>query len=279
MKILLTGGNGQLGQALQAGLSDHELIVTDQGVLDITRQDQVVAQLDSVSPDLVINAAAYTSVDQAEEEVTMAYQVNEAGPRYLAQASNEMGIPIMHISTDYVFDGASKSSWYESDPTRPLSVYGKSKLAGEQAVQQANPRNYIVRTAWLYHYIGQNFLRTMYGLRARDEVRVVDDQHGSPTNADDLAGAIGQLLLVPDYGVYHLVNRGEASWYELTCEFYRQLGISTRVVPVSTDEFPRPAPRPKSSVLLTEHEPGLSMPDWQSGVARLVARIHAHGWE
>ena len=267
-----------MGQALQSELVGHELLVTDADSLDITRQDQVHAKLREASPDFVINAAAYTAVDKAEEEVELAYRVNETGPRFLAQATSEMNIPIMQISTDYVFDGESKISWHESDETRPLSVYGKSKLAGEQVVQHTNPKNYIVRTAWLYHYSGQNFLRTMYGLREREEVRVVNDQRGSPTNADDLARAIGQLMLVPEYGIYHLVNQGEASWYELTCEFYRQLDIATRVVPVSTEEFPRPAPRPKSSVLMTDRKVGTGMPDWQSGVSRLVTQIRAGGW-
>ena len=278
MKILLTGGDGQLGQALQQSLVDHELLITTRSTLDITNQHQVDTQLKAAKPELIINTAAYTQVDLAEEQIDAAYQVNESGPLYLAQVANQLCVPLVHISTDYVFDGNSKSAWLESDETRPLSIYGKSKLAGEQAVMKACDRHYIVRTAWLYHYSGQNFLRTMYGLRGRDEVRVVDDQRGSPTNADDLADALVKLIQTGSYGIHHLVNRGEASWYGLTREFFSQLEIDTRLVPVSTEEFPRPAPRPKSSVLHTERSTGIELPHWKTGVARLVAQIKRGGW-
>jgi len=279
MKILLTGGDGQLGQALQQSLTNHEVIATTSSTLDITDQSGVQEFIGELKPDLLINAAAYTQVDQAETDRDRAYQVNESGPLYLAQAMREIDAPIVHISTDYVFDGFTKTSWVESDETRPLSVYGQSKLAGELAVRGANPQHFIVRTAWLYHYSGQNFLRTMFNLSDRDEVRVVDDQRGSPTNADDVATALGQLIETGAYGTYHLANSGEASWYELTCEFYQQLGIQTPVIAVSTDEFPRPAPRPKSSVLKTERPDAIQMPDWQSGLSGLVKQIRKAGWQ
>ena len=221
MKVLLTGAGGQLGQALQRSLADHELLPTTVSTLDITDQSQVNQWLQREQPELIINTAAYTQVDKAEEAIEDAYRVNEQGAAYLAQAANDLAVPIVHISTDYVFDGSSKTEWLESDLPHPLSVYGKSKLAGEQAVQQATPKHYIVRTAWLNHYSGQNFL---------------------------------------------------------TREFYRQLGIDTRVVPVSTDEFPRPAPRPKSSVLATERNTGIILPNWKDGVARLAGEISQSGW-
>jgi len=278
VKILLTGSNGQLGQALQQSLVEHEVIATTLRELDVTSESQVHELIQQVKPDLLINPAAYTQVDQAETDSEAAYRVNELAAGYLAQATHHIDIPIVHISTDYVFDGFSKASWVESDETRPLSVYGKSKLAGEIAVCNTNPRHFIVRTAWLYHYSGQNFLRTMYGLADRDEIRVVDDQRGSPTNADDLADAISQLIKTDTWGIHHLVDRGDASWYELTCEFYRQLGIRTPVIPVSTDEFPRPAPRPESSILATEQQTGIELPTWQQGVSRLVEQIKLSGW-
>ena len=278
MKILLTGSKGQLGQALQQSLSDHELVATTSRSLDVTSESQVHELIQQVKPDLLINSAAYTQVDQAETDSEAAYRVNELAAGYLAQATHNLDIPMLHISTDYVFDGFSKTSWLESDETRPLSVYGRSKLAGELLVRSVNPRHFIVRTAWLYHYSGQNFLRTMYGLADRDEIRVVDDQRGSPTNADDLANAISQLIKMDAYGTHHLVNSGDASWYELTCEFYRQLGVQTPVIPVSTDEFPRPAPRPENSVLATEQHTGIEMPAWQQGISRLVEQIRQSGW-
>ncbi len=278
MKILLTGCHGQLGQALQAVLSDHELVCTDTDTLDITDCDQVENYLTKYQPKLVINSAAYTQVDQAEDDQDKAYAVNTKGPEYLARACHDIDATLIQISTDYVFDGSSQSQWRESDSTNPLSVYGKSKLAGEQAVTQNCRKHFIVRTAWLYHFSGQNFLKSMYSLASRDEVRVVDDQCGSPTNADDLADALTQLIETDDYGIHHLVNAGEATWYELTCEFYQQLGIKTVVIPVSTDEFPRPAPRPKSSVLVSEHQSPIQLPDWKQGVQRLVTQIQKDGW-
>jgi len=278
VKILLTGADGQLGQALQPVLAGHDVLATDQNTLDITDQANVRASVRQFQPDVLINAAAYTQVDAAETDIDRAWLINETGPLYLAQAAGEVGAAIVQISTDYVFDGQSKTAWLESDATRPLSVYGKSKLAGEVAVRNTNPRHYIVRTAWLYHYSGQNFLRAMYALADRDEIRVVDDQRGSPTNADDLADAISRLIETEVYGTHHLVNSGDASWYELTCEFYRQLGIQTPVVPVKTDEFPRPAPRPASSVLATEQHTGIKLPSWQQGLEKLVEQIRQSGW-
>ena len=278
MKVVITGANGQLGQALQQSLVGHDVIASTFSELDITNHSDVTNFIQQIKPDILINTAAYTQVDEAESDIDAAFQVNEKGPQYLAQAAHEVGAAIVQISTDYVFDGASKTVWSESDETHPLSVYGKSKLAGELAVKQANPVHFIVRTAWLYHYSGQNFLRTMYGLADRDEIRVVNDQRGSPTNADHLAIAIGQLIETRAYGTHHLVNSGEASWYELTREFYAQLGIQTPVIPVSTDEFPRPAHRPASSVLVSEQHTGIEMPTWQSGLSALVQQIKQSGW-
>jgi len=270
MKILITGCRGQLGEALRIALKTHELVCADMDELDITDQLAVEQLIRDEAPELVINAAAYTRVDDAERDIEQAYLVNETGPRLLAQATQEIDVPLLHVSTDYVFDGTGDRPWLESDKPKPLSVYGKSKLAGERAVQEINPKHFIVRTAWLYHTSGENFLRTMVRLSKNDEVRVVNDQRGSPTNADDLAEAIGKLIETQDYGIHHLVNAGAVTWYELTREFYRQLGINTPVVAVSTDEFPRPAPRPKNSVLGTERHPAIVLPDWREGVRRLV---------
>ena len=278
MKVLVTGAGGQLGQALQQSLSGHEIVAANRSLLDITDKAAIKSIVDEHRPELIINTAAYTQVDKAETDQDSAYLVNETAAAYLADASAEYGAVLLHVSTDYVFDGHSRHEWFESDDARPLSVYGKSKLAGELAVAAANPRHFIVRTAWLYHYSGENFLRTMYRLADRHEVRVVDDQRGSPTNADDLADAIAQLIRTDAYGIHHLVNSGDASWYELTREFYRQLEIDTPVIPVRTEEFPRPAPRPASSVLGTERHTGITLPAWQAGVARLVQQIIQSGW-
>lgn len=267
-----------MGQALQSVLHGYDLIGTDFDVLDIANEQHVKQFISHIKPQLIINTAAYTKVDDAESDSELAWRVNAEGAKYLAQYGAEFGSTMMQISTDYVFDGQSQATWSETDPANPLSVYGKSKLAGEQYVAQYNPKHFIVRTAWLYHYSGQNFLRTMYKLSDRDEVRVVNDQRGCPTNADDLAEGLRELITLNSYGVYHLANQGETTWYGLTTEFYRQLGIETPVIPVSTDEFPRPAPRPASSVLRSTRKMNIQLPSWQEGVQRLVQQIKERGW-
>ncbi len=280
MKILLTGCYGQLGQALQVVLVHHDLRCTDYDVLDISNEAQVTSFVQSFKPELIINSAAYTRVDEAEAESNrdMVWLVNAEGPGFLAKAGASIGASIVQISTDYVFGGESQSFWKELDPTEPLSIYGQSKLAGERLVAENNPEHYIVRTAWLYHYSGENFLRTIFRLSDRGEIRVVDDQVGSPTNADDLADALVGLIVTKSYGIHHLVNSGSTSWYGLTREFFRRLDISTAVIPVTTSEFPRPAPRPASSVLLSDRKPRIQLPSWENGVNRLVEEIKIKGW-
>jgi dTDP-4-dehydrorhamnose reductase len=267
MRILIAGAGGQLGRSLQARLTSHELAALTRGRLDLTRLDEVRAALSAHRPDLLINAAAYTNVDGAESDPEGAYRGNALAPRNAALATSERGIPCLHVSTDYVFDGAARRPYHEFDRPRPQSVYGASKLAGEAAVAALNPRHYIVRTAWLYHPDGRNFPLTMLQLAARPEVRVVDDQRGSPTYAPHLAEAIGRLVETGSYGTYHLAGSGGATWFELTCALYRHRGIRTPVRPVTTDEFPRPAPRPAYSVLTTIQDPQILLPPWEQGLA------------
>lgn len=273
MRILLTGAAGQLGRSLQSTLSGHELTACARGTLDITDLTAVRSAIDEVRPDLVLNAAAYNRVDDAETDPEPAFLGNAVGPRNLALATAERGASILHVSTDYVFDGAGSRPYHEYDTPAPRSAYGASKLAGEIAVRELNPRHYIARTAWVYHEECGNFPRTMLSLGDRDEVRVVRDQIGSPTYAPHLADAITTLIETQAYGTYHLAGRGEASWYELTCELYRLAGISTRIVPVTTEEFPRPAPRPKFSVLSTIQEPRIVLPPWQESLAAFCSRL------
>ncbi len=269
MKVLVTGANGQLGAALQRVLS-HDVVALDRNEMDITDWNVVQQVFVRVKPDVVINAAAFTQVDVAEEEKTPAYQINALGARNLALATAALEIPIVQVSTDYVFDGLGHKPLHEYDVPNPRSVYGASKLAGEQAVTSLNPQHFIVRTAWLFHVHGNNFLKTMCGLADRPEVRVVSDQFGSPTFAPHLAQAIEQLIETQAYGVYHCAGRGGASWYELTKHLYALLKIKTPVVPVSTAEFPRPAERPRYSVLTTIQEPRIVLPPWQEGVESFV---------
>lgn len=272
MRILLAGAGGQLGQALQVALTDHDCLALDHRRLDITQIDAVREAIEEASPDVVLNAAAFNHVDGAESDPDAAYRGNALGPRILALVTAAHDIPLLHISTDYVFDGTSTRPYHEFDAPNPQSVYGASKLAGEHVVRTLNSRHYIVRTAWLYHTVGRNFPTTMCTLAAQPEVRVVNDQYGSPTYAPHLAAAIARLITTEAYGTYHLAGRGGVSWFELTCALYHNLGIHTLVKPISTSEFPRPARRPQYSVLTTLQDPQIFLPPWEEGLAEF-ARI------
>jgi len=273
MRILLTGAGGQLGHALQLVLKDHDLAALSHQQLDICQLTAVREAVQAYHPDLVLNAAAYNSVDGAETDPGVAYRGNAVGPRNLAMVTAAQRIALLHVSSDYVFDGASRRPYHEFDRPNPLSVYGASKLAGEEAVRMLNPRHYIARTAWLYHAVGTNFLRTMCGLRNQSEVHVVSDQYGSPTYAPHLAIAITQLMTTDAYGTYHLAGQGGTSWFELTGTLYRSLGIQTFVRPVATADFPRLAKRPQYSVLNTLQEPQILLPPWEEGLAAFVQQI------
>jgi len=275
-KILIAGAGGQLGRSLSDALGDRDLVSLGRAELDISSLDAVRAALGEAKPDLVINAAAYNAVDAAEADVEGAFTGNAVGPRNLALETASLGIPLLHVSTDYVFDGQAGCPYHEFDAPNPRTVYGASKLAGESAVRELNARHYIVRTAWLYHPDGKNFANTMVGLGGRDEVRVVSDQYGSPTYVPHLAQGLSRLIDSAAFGTYHMVNGGAASWFEFTRALYAAMAISTRVLPVSTADFPRPAERPRYSVLRTIQQPRIELPDWREGVAAFaVAKASA----
>lgn len=276
MSILITGSGGQLGRAFLEGESGRELIPAATADLDITGLAAVRQQLALVRPSVVINCAGYTKVDQAENEPETAWRVNAVGPRNLAIATAERGIPLVHLSTDYVFDGWADRPYHEYDATGPLSVYGRSKLAGEHAVVTHNPRHYIIRTAWLYHHLPGptgNFPLTMLRLAVHGQVRVVSDQYGSPTYAPHLVRAVLDLLETGAYGTYHLAGRGGTSWYELTRRLYSHLDLTVTVTPVATTEFIRPAHRPRYSILTTIQSPEVLLPAWEEGLAEFAARL------
>lgn len=251
MRILITGGNGQLGTELVLALSPlHEVHGVTVSELDITNQEQCKAVVRSIQPDLIIHTAAYTAVDQAENDEDLAYLVNAFGTRNLVLAAEEIGAGFCYISTDYVFDGTAKSPYKEYDNTSPASVYGKSKRAGEQFVTSLSSRYFIVRTSWVYGLYGQNFVKTMLKLAAeKPSLKVVDDQIGSPTYTADLARFLGDLIATERYGIYHATNTGVCSWYEFAKAIFEESGISIDLIPCTTEEFPRPAARPKYSVL------------------------------
>jgi len=273
MKLLLTGATGQLGLAITETLNTHKLIPFSRQQLDITKPEDVNRAVARGKPDVIINCAAYTHVDEAEENVENAFLVNESGPRILAEAAKNNNSILLHFSTDYVFDGRSGRPYNEDDQPNPLSAYGKSKLAGERAIQEIYDKYFIVRTSWLYHHIGHNFLRTMLNMANRPEVRVVNDQHGSPTYAPHLARAIDRLLDTDDYGIWHLAGSGHATWFDLTTAFYKLLGITTPVIPVPTSEFPRPAQRPEYSELTSHRDNKLQLPDWMEGLHEMTGHL------
>ncbi|MEP7271680.1 MAG: dTDP-4-dehydrorhamnose reductase [Acidobacteriota bacterium] len=261
-----------MGRSLQAAFSSHEISSLDHATLDITSLDAVRHACAAFHPEIVINAAACNNVDRAETDATAAYLVNALGPRNLAIAAAESGAAVLHVSTDYVFDGTNAEPYHEYDQPNPLSVYGRSKLAGEEAAAAANPRCYIVRTALLYHEEGTNFPTRMLEQREKPMVRVVNDQFGSPTYAPHLAEAIGKLITSDAYGIYHFAGSGGASMFEWTRELYRLFRIETPIVPVTAAEFPRPAVRPAHSILTTIQDPRIVLPPWQEGLAEFARK-------
>jgi dTDP-4-dehydrorhamnose reductase len=271
MKILIAGAGGQLGRALQTVLTGHEVVALTHSQLDVARFEDTREAVTAHRPDVVINAAAYTNVDGAESDQAGAYKLNALAPRNLSIASYEIGAPLVHVSTDYVFDGLGDRPYHEFDRTNPLSIYGKSKLEGERTAAAHNPRHYIVRTSWIYHTEGENFPKAMLAQSKRAEVRVVCDQYGSPTYAPHLAAAIAKLMETGAYGTWHIAGKGAASRFEMTRKLYQLFGIGTVALPAATTEFPRPAPRPRYSVLTTVQEPEILLPPWEDGLAEFAS--------
>lgn len=251
MKILITGSNGMLGHDLREVLKDnHDLVLTTSKTLDITDKKQVMDFIGDSKPDIVINSAAYTDVDGCEENKDLAYAVNGEGVLNLALACREVDCALLHISTDYVFDGTARDPIAEDGEIGPISVYGKSKLEGEKAILEILDKYFIVRTAWLYGINGRNFPKTMLELAENhSEITVVYDEVGTPTYTPDLAYGISQLIETDKYGVYHLTNSGSCSWCEFSRLIFEIADKDVKVIPVTASEFARPAPRPSYSVL------------------------------
>jgi len=280
MQVLVTGANGQLGTELvdlYGARADDEVLGVDLPDLDITASDSVASSFSSFSPDVVINCAAWTAVDAAEENEDSALIVNGDGPRVLAQACRDAGAWLVQVSTDYVFSCAATSPYDEVATPDPRSAYGRTKLVGEIAVQEELPdAHYIVRTAWLYGHEGNNFVKTMMRLESeRDTIDVVDDQIGQPTYAADLAAQIVSLVDArPVAGIFHGTNSGQVSWFGFTQEIFRLIGADpSRVHPVTSEQFVRPAPRPAYSVLGHDRwaEVGLTeMRDWRAAIAEAI---------
>lgn len=258
-KIVVTGAKGQLGHELVQALSPQFVVHGfGRAELDITQSNQVRAKLEEIKPDIVIHAAAYTAVDEAEQQKQQAWFVNVEGSRHVAEVCADLGAALCYISTDYVFDGQKGKPYVESDEVNPLNYYGQTKLEGEKVVQRLCERHYIVRTSWLYGVGGPNFVQTMLRIateqherppQQRTPLRVVNDQIGSPTYAADLARFISELMTTTHYGLYHASNEGACSWYDFAQAIFAEASMEQDVEPCTTEQFPRPAARPRYSVL------------------------------
>lgn len=282
-KIIVTGCNGQLGRAINqvyAGNEEFELINTDVEELDITNVDAVTKFVEANKPYAIINCAAYTAVDMCEVNVDLAYKINAIGPRNLAIAAEKFGAKLVHVSTDYVFTGNGTEPYTEFSAPAPVSMYGKTKLQGENFVKELSTRFFIVRTAWLYGD-GKNFVKTMLKLsETHDEVSVVCDQVGSPTSALELAKAIKYLVNTENYGVFHGTCEGMCSWAEFTSEIFRLAGKNTKVNYITSEEYkkmnPASADRPKYSVLenyMLKLTTDYSFAEWHDAIKEYINNI------
>lgn len=282
MKILITGANGMLAkEVIQTFEKDNEVILTDVSNLDITDEKSVLEMVEKIKPEYIINCAAYTAVDKAEENYDLAYKINAQGPEFLAKAAKQSGSKLVHISTDYVFGGDLElnKNYKEDDKKNPVTVYGKTKLQGEEAIKQNMEEYYIFRTAWLYGIGGNNFVKTMTKLgKSKDEINVVADQHGSPTYAKDLAKIIYEAIQrkIP-YGIYHATNEGYTTWYDFTKQILKMQNIQCKINAVTTDEYIKimgvtQAKRPFNSQLSKNKliDQGINVPEWKDGLKRYL---------
>jgi len=277
VRLLVTGAGGMLGCAVAeaATLRGHDVHAARRAELDVTIEAAVLVAMHTFRPEAVLNCAAYTDVDGAQSDRATAHAINATGAGLVASAAAEVGASVVHVSTDYVFDGSKREPWLESDPTAPLGVYGETKLAGEQLVAQSNPAHAIVRTAWLFGAGGRNFVETMLALGAqRKEISVVTDQIGSPTWTGHLSGALVELAERPqDTGIHHIAAAGECSWNEFAREIFERAKIDCLVLPATSDQFPRPARRPAYSVLGSERAQPTVLPTWQQGLGEYLTRL------
>ena len=280
--VLVTGSNGQLGSELKALASnDTHFFFTDKENLDITNQDALKAYIEINHITAIINCAAYTAVDKAEEEKIEADKINHVAVKYLAQMAKDKELPLIHISTDYVFDGRNYKPYIESDTTNPNTIYGKTKLDGEKIIQEINPKNtIIIRTSWVYSTYGNNFVKTMLRLgKERDFLNVIFDQVGSPTYAKDLAKAILDILPKIDNDkveIYHYSNEGVCSWYDFAKSIFTLSNLDCHVNPIETKDYPTPAARPHYSLLnkaKIKNDFSITIPHWEESLKRCLENL------
>lgn len=295
-KILLTGVNGQVGHALQKKLINHQVFALNREQLNLTDKDVIRRVVQTIKPDLIINPAAYTAVDKAESETALASAINAIAPQILAEEASKLNAAMIHFSTDYVYDGLKLVDYVETDAVNPLSVYGKSKLAGEEAIRAVGLPYLVLRTSWVYGAYGKNFLKTIIRLASeRDSLRIVADQFGAPTSSESIADAVVELLnswqLQDDIqtGVYHFTNQGKTSWYGFSCEIVREYNHLAaenniaflkvpleKIEPITTVDYPTPAARPANSTLSNQKLKqvfGVELPSWEQGLQQVIKSL------
>ncbi len=275
MKLLVTGAAGMLGRdvMLAAGNAGHQVVGYGHAELDVTDEGAVSAKVEGERPDVVINCAAWTDVDGAEEAEEEATRINGEGAGNVAAAAAAVGASVVYVGSDYVFDGSKGAPYVETDQTAPLSAYGRSKLAGEEATRAANKRHFVVRSAWLFGTGGPNFVETMLRLATdHGEVLVVRDQVGSPTYTWHLAYGIVRLIEGVEFGIHHMAAAGSCSWYEFAREIFEQANVECKVMSATTEMLGRPAPRPAYSALVSQREHAIELPAWQDGLAAYLSQ-------
>lgn len=280
-KILVVGGNGQLGNCFnkisERYSLEYDFRFTDYYTLDITNESQIEEYFVDYQPDFCINASAYTAVDLAEQEKEKAFSVNTIGVGYLAEACANAGIDFIHISTDYVFDGDTQIPYTEEDFTQPLGVYGASKRAGEELALEKNPKTIIIRTSWLYSEFNKNFVKTMLSLfEIKEELNIVADQYGQPTNANDLAETVMQILDTDEkeYGIFHYSNYPETTWFNFAQKIAEFSGSKIKLNPISTEEYPTPAKRPVRSTMCLdkiENTYSIELKHWENSLKECIS--------
>ena len=293
-KILLTGINGQVGHALHAQLGHYAINSLSRDQLDLSNIDQIRQVIRDLKPDLIINPAAYTAVDKAESEPELAHVINTLAPQVLAEEAARLGAALIHFSTDYVFDGRKKAAYEETDALNPMSVYGKTKLAGEDAIRLVGLPHLILRTSWVYGAYGKNFFKTILRIASeRDSINIVADQIGAPTSSTSIANAVVKLIeswspsQTEQTGLYHLTNSNSTSWHGFTCEIvtqYNELALARQwpvlkvkdIAAIKTADYPTPAARPANSVLNNAKlfkQFGVKLPTWQDGLLHVMQQI------
>ena len=293
-KILLTGINGQVGHALLAKLERYELLALSRNELDLSNADQIRQVVRDFKPDVIINPAAYTAVDKAESEAELAYAINATAPKILAEEAARLGASLIHFSTDYVYDGSKLSAYDETDLVNPVSIYGKTKLAGEEAIRDVGLPHLILRTSWVYGAYGKNFLKTILRLASeREKISIVADQIGAPTSSACIADAVDKLIdcwntdQIDHTGVYHLTNSSNTSWHGFSTEIinqYQQIALIqdwpalkvAEIAAITTYDYPTPAARPANSVLNNKKlfdTFGIKLPTWQLGLSQVMQQI------